>query len=554
MTIGSVMQYLLLTGLFVFVTSEPGFAGATGSSPPAITEQVLYKFCPQVGCTDGTNPAGDLIMDASGNLYGTAENGGTHGFGGTVFKLTPSGTGWTEAVLYSFCAQTNCIDGYNPSVGLIMDGSGNLYGTTNAGGSHSGGTVFKLAPSGTGWSETVLYNFCSQTNCPDGYFPQGSLILDGSGNLYGTASAGGGSQNQGVVYRLAPSGAGWVESVLYSFCAQGGSACTDGAYPDGGLIMDGSGSLYGTTNQGGTGKGTVYKITPVSQGWAHTVLYNFCSQTNCADGAYPVAGLIMDGSGNLYGTTFNAGSHGFGGTVFKLASSSTGWAETVLYSFCAQGGNACTDGAFPHADLIMDAAGNLYGTTTAGGSDSAGTVFRVAPSGSGWTEAVLYSFCSQSSCADGATPYARLIMDGAAHLYGTTSNGGNYNCGTSNAGPCGSVFQLSGIINTLSVSIVGNPGGRVISSPAAINCGATCSASFPWGTQVTLTATPSSAWGLAGWGGACSGIGNCTVTMNANASVSASFTTLFSLPAVPQLDPALPATVISPLPVAPTAF
>jgi uncharacterized repeat protein (TIGR03803 family) len=397
MKIGSIPRHLLLAGLLVLAVSEPAFAGASSSPPPAISEQVLYKFCPQVGCTDGTNPSAGLIMDASGNLYGTTINGGSHGFAGTVFKLAPSGTGWAETVLYNFCSQGggNCTDGYNPSVALIMDGSGNLYGTTDGGGSHGGGTVFKLAPSGTGWSETVLYNFCSQTNCPDGYAPQGSLILDGSGYLYGIASAGGNSQNLGVAYRLAPSGTGWVESVLYTFCAQGGSACTDGGYPDGGLIMDGSGSLYGTTNHGGsTGRGTVYKITPVSQGWAHTVLYNFCSQTNCADGAYPVAGLIMDGSGNLYGTTYNAGSHGFGGTVFKLAQSGTGWAETVLYSFCGQGGNACTDGAFPHTDLIMDAAGNLYGTTTSGGSGGAGSVFRLAPSGTSWTEAVLYSFCS----------------------------------------------------------------------------------------------------------------------------------------------------------------
>jgi uncharacterized repeat protein (TIGR03803 family) len=161
MKIGSIPRHLLLAGLFALAMSEPAFAGASGSPPPAITEQVLYKFCPQVGCTDGTNPAAGLIMDASGNLYGTTSNGG----------------------------------------------------------SHAGGTVFKLAPSGTGWSETVLYNFCSQTNCPDGYAPQGSLILDGSGYLYGIASAGGNSQNLGLAYRLAPSGTGWVESVLYTFCA-----------------------------------------------------------------------------------------------------------------------------------------------------------------------------------------------------------------------------------------------------------------------------------------------------------------------------------------------
>jgi uncharacterized repeat protein (TIGR03803 family) len=529
MKIDSIKQHLLLAGLFVFAVSEPPLAGASGSPPPAITEQALYKFCPQIDCTDGTNPAADLIMDVSGNLYGTTPNGGSHN-GGTVFKLSPSGTGWAETVLYNFCSQTNCTDGYYPEVGLIMDGAGNLYGTTDGGRGYGGGTVFKLAPSGAGWTETVLYNFCSQTNCTDGYNPQAGLIMDGSGNLYGTTD-GGGSHSWGTVFKLAPSGTGWTESVLYSFCSQ--ASCTDGYAPRARLILDGSGNLYGTTTNGGNSQnqGVAYRLAPSGTGWVEAVLYSFCAQggTACTDGAYPYGGLMMDGSGSLYGTT-NQGGTGRG-TVFKLARNGSGWTETVLYSFCAK--SSCADGAYPTAGLIMDAAGNLYGTTQFASSNSGGVVFRLAPSGTGWTETVLYSFCSQNGCADGATPYAGLIMDGAGHLYGTTYYGGNYNCGYNNASACGTVFQLSGIISTLSVSIVGNPGGRVVSSPAAIDCGSTCSASFPWGTQVTLSATPSSAWGLAGWGGACSGIGSCTVAMNANAGVSATFTTLFSGPAVP---------------------
>jgi uncharacterized repeat protein (TIGR03803 family) len=393
----------------------------------------------------------------------------------------------------------------------------------------------------------VLYSFCSQTTCADGYFPHAKLIMDGSGNLYGTTAAGGNSQNHGVAYRLAPSGTSWVESVLYNFCSQ--TNCIDGAYPYGGLIMDGSGSLYGITNQGGTGRGTVYKIMPTSFGWTQAVLYSFCSQSLCADGASPTAGLIMDGSGNLYSTTYNGGSHS-SGTVFKLAPSGTGWAETVLYSFCAQ--SNCTDGTFPQAGLIMDAAGNLYGTTESGGSNSGGTVFRLAPSGTGWTEAVLYSFCSQSSCSDGARPEAGLIMDAAGNLYGTTFYGGNYYCGTNNAGPCGTVFQLTGTGNTLSVSVLGNPGGRVTSSPAGINCGAICSASFAIGTPVTLTATPATGWGLASWSGACSGIDSCTVTMTSSQGVMATFWTNGSVAPYPSPGGAPRASgVPSPMPATP---
>jgi uncharacterized repeat protein (TIGR03803 family) len=206
------------------------------------------------------------------------------------------------------------------------------------------------------------------------------------------------------------------------------------------------------------------------------------------------------------------------------------------------------------AGLIMDTAGTLYGTTESGGAKNGGTVYKLVPTSSGATETVLYSFCSQTSCADGLYPGSGLIMDGSGNLYGTTIGGGNYYCGTYHTGPCGVAFQLTNTGPVLSVSVAVSPGGGVTSSPAGIDCGTTCSAAFAQGTQVTLTATPAVTWGLAGWGGACSGVGNCTVTMNASTSVSATFTTLFLSPPVPQLDPALPPALISPLPVAPTAF
>jgi uncharacterized repeat protein (TIGR03803 family) len=570
MRIGS-LQTVVLAGLLALAVGGSAVAadGPRGAAP-TIAEQTLYKFCPQPGCTGGTNPDfGGLLMDSAGNLYGTAVLGGTHSFG-TVFKLASNGTGWTETVLYNFCSQGGgyCTDGAWPNGGLIMDAVGNLYGTTVSGGNqYSGcstgngcGTVFELSPAGSGWTEKVLYSFCAQGgNCTDGDNPGAGLIMDGAGNLYGTTFNGGNGFYAGTVFKLAPTGTGWTQSVLYGFCSQGGSYCTDGAIPAAGLIMDGAGNLYGTTARGGVGGGlggTVFKLAPTITGWAETVLYSFCSQADCADGADPyAAGLVMDGAGNLYGTTPDGGKYN-GGAVFQLSPNGSSWTQSVLYSFCSPGGSRCMDGADPVAGLIMDAAKNLYGTTFMGGAHNGGTVFKLVPTSSGASETVLYSFCSQTSCADGAAPAASLIMDGAGNLYGTTLYGGNYYCLTNNANPCGTVFRLTGLGYTLSASIIGNPGGRVTSSPSGIDCGSTCSASFAPGTQVTLTAGTALAWGLAGWGGACSGIASsCTLTLNGSASVSASFTTLFTTPQVLQPDAAaLPPAVLSPLPSPPTAF
>jgi uncharacterized repeat protein (TIGR03803 family) len=297
-------------------------AGALGAQVAAAvsSEQVLYSFCPQTTCADGANPEGSLIMDAAGSLYGSAGGGGTaHG---VAFELTPTDTGWMETVLYTFCSQTNCADGEEPAGPLVMDGAGNLYGTTFYGGtSPIGGVVFKLTPTDSGWVETVLYSFCSQTNCADGTNPQGGVIMDAAGNLYGTATGGGSSLQAGVAFELTPTDTGWTETVLYSFCSQ--TNCADGRNPRAGVIMDTAGNLYGTTNQGGASNGgIVFALTPTGSVWVETVLYSFCSQTNCADGAGPFAGLIIDGMGNLYGTTVNGGRFRKG-VVFALNASPT---------------------------------------------------------------------------------------------------------------------------------------------------------------------------------------------------------------------------------------
>jgi uncharacterized repeat protein (TIGR03803 family) len=403
----------MLSVLLLMIAFQPAHAQ---------TETVLYSFGSQAG--DGQNPLAGLVMDKTGNLYGTTPYGGGHKVRpclsqgcGTVFEVTPAGK---ETVLYSFCSQPDCTDGFIPYAGLVMDTVGNFYGTTYSWPCSLGyncGTVFQVTPSGT---ETVLHSFCSR--CADGKTPRAGLIMDMSGNLYGTTYAGG-AYGWGTVFKVTPSG---IETVLHSFGSLG-----DGFSSYAGLIMDTTGNLYGTTSNGycpgGTsqGCGTVFQVTPSG---TETVLYRFCSQQYCTDGAQPQAGLVMDAVGNLYGTTYAGGNNSKTGTVYKLTPSGI---ETVLYSFCSQ--RYCTDGAQPQAGLVMDKTGNLYGTTGQGGVPSrycpegCGTVFQVTPSGK---ETVLYSFCGKRGCADGMTPRAGLIMDMSGNLYGTTYAGGAYGWGT----------------------------------------------------------------------------------------------------------------------------
>jgi uncharacterized repeat protein (TIGR03803 family) len=329
-------------------------------------------------------------------------------------------------VLHTF---TGGKDGGSPDM-LIFDAAGNLYGTAGGGTGEGNGTVFELVPNSDGsWTENTLYTFCSLKNCTDGFAPNGALAFDPAGNLYGTAEEGGDS-DWGVVFELTPhTGGQWTEAVLYSF--KGG---TDGKSPDG-VIFDATGNLYGTTREGGTsGYGTVFKLTPNSDGtWTESILYNFCSLTNCTDGL-SADDLTFDQSGNLYGTTpaGGVGCNGDGcGVVYQLKPNSNGsWTEIVLYSF-----TGAADGATPFSGVTFDAAGNLYGTTTNGGNlkcinegiPGCGVVFQLKPNSDGsWTESVLHNFADHPA----SRPTSRLLFDESGNLYGTTSDGGSANAGT----------------------------------------------------------------------------------------------------------------------------
>jgi uncharacterized repeat protein (TIGR03803 family) len=325
-----------------------------------------------------------LIFDASGNLYGTTDGGGSGGYG-TVFELSPqSGGSWFETVLHSFTGKT---DGAEPIAGVILDTTGNLYGTTWAGGSGACdngnvkgcGTVFDLSPqSGGGWSEQVLYSFRSKGN--DGNNPYSSLIFDSAGNLYGTTSDGGSDKCKygcGTVFELSPQqGSGWSETVLHHFQGSG----SDGEAPYGSLTLNKEGHLFGTTCLGGALlHGSIFELSPKSGGgWHETMLHSFRLD---GDGRFPYAGLILDKSGNLFGTTSTGGSGNCGnngcGTISRIARQSGGrWAENVLYSFNPKGQPS---GSFPLAGLALDANGNFYGTTSGGNEYTSGTVFELSP-------------------------------------------------------------------------------------------------------------------------------------------------------------------------------
>lgn len=389
----------------------------------AQTYRTLYSFASGYG-PDGANPYASLVFDSAGNLYGETDEGGLYGQG-TVFKLSPvTGGGWIETVLYSF--GRNRGDGQNPSgAGLVLDASGNIYGTTAYGGAGTChcGTVYELVAAGGVYTEKILHSFT--TTGEDGQFPQAGLVLDGLGNLFGTTWNGGiatctrnnNVETCGTVYELLPQTNGtWKEKVIHRFTDNG----KDGFYPTSKLVFDAAGNLYGTTGAGGrfgtaVYAGTVFKLTPtVSDGWAETVLHNFGQgQTGS-----PYAGVVFDPAGNLYGATYVGGTANLG-TVFKLTPATGGqWTESVLYSFL--GGS--TDGCQPFGGVTLDSAGNVYGADYQCGANNSGTVFELSPAtGGGWTETTLYNFARTGM---GWQPYAGVILDASGNIYGTTTEGG----------------------------------------------------------------------------------------------------------------------------------
>ncbi len=344
-------------GYLYGTTSYGGGAEGEGTVfriSPTGSQTSLYSFCTQSLCADdGADPVGALVQATNGDLYGTTTNYGANG-GGTVFKITTSGKLTT---LYDFCAQSGCTDGENPNGGLVQATGGDLFGTTIGGGAHGGGTIFKITLSGT---LTTLYSFCSQNGCADGYSPNSGLVQATNGNFYGTTYNGGSNGNVGTVFKITRSG---TLTTLYSFCAQAG--CVDGELPQGGLVQTASGDFYGTAAGGANYGGTIFKISPSG---TLTTLYNFCSQSACTDGAGP-GGLVQATDGNFYGTTYNGGSNGNVGTVFKITRSGT---LTTLHSFCSQ--PYCADGAYP-GSLVQETNGKLYGTASLGGAIGNGTIF-----------------------------------------------------------------------------------------------------------------------------------------------------------------------------------
>lgn len=352
----------------------------------------------------GVDPVG-LVADRAGNLYGTTGSDGFYSFG-TVFQVHPSSGGiWTENALYSF---TGGADGGHPEAVLTLDAKGNLYGTTQYGGSGTCncGTVFELSPSKGGvWKETTLYSFAGGADASHPRYT--NLIFDASGNLYGVGEFGGTALG-GVVFELSPqAGGGWTETVLYAFA--GGTS--DGANPIGGLVFDKAGNLYGVANDGGSrqcgdGCGGVFELSPqAGGGWKEKMLYFF---QNDADGTTPDTLLVIDPKGNLYGMTQFGGS-GNCGTVFEVSPGSGGtWSKTTLHQF------AGTDGCGPFGNMVRDGAGNLYGITEGGGANGGGTIFEITP---GDVEQVLFSFPGGNADSD---PRSLIAGPTGQALFGVT--------------------------------------------------------------------------------------------------------------------------------------
>jgi uncharacterized repeat protein (TIGR03803 family) len=391
-------------------------AGAWGG-----TEKVLYSF---KGGSDAANPQSPLTFDKTGNIYGTTSSGGRaaacsySGGCGAVFKLAPSARGWNETLIYSFKGGT---DGRASFTGVIFDNEGNLYGATasdgdpgcySAGEGQGCGAVFKLTPSGDRWKERTLITFKDD----EGGGTSGPLALDAKGNLYGSNRWGGLAGcyfGCGTVFELSPVGDRWTYTSLYAF-----TDGSDGANPlSGQLLRDGK--LYGATSPPSPyGLGGVFELKYSKEtGWTESTLYSF---TGGDDGYNPYAGTVFDAAGNIYGTAAFGGSGG-GGTVFKLSPSADGWTQTTLYPFT--GGS---DGGQPQANLTLDKAGNIYGTTGLGGLGY-GVVFELVNSGGSYTYKNLYTFTGGSDGANPSSPGGLSLRDGK--LYGTTPSGGAYGYG-----------------------------------------------------------------------------------------------------------------------------
>jgi uncharacterized repeat protein (TIGR03803 family) len=375
----------------------------TSKHARAATTNVLYSF---EGGADGEYTDTDLVRDEAGNLYGTSVQGGAHA-SGTVWQLHPNGDGsWTHTVLYSF---TGGSDGGEPYKGVTLDAAGNLYGTavTGGGGVCEGGcgVAYKLTKHHGTWTQTVIHQF---SGSDDGQGPGARLTLDERGNVYGMAPTGG-INGFGTIYEMKPSKHGTYKfKVLHAFTGADGIGGSAGA-----LVLH-DGALYGAATAGGAnGNGTIYRLSLNKMGrWKFKLLYSFLGEP---DAGFPYGGLTFDVLGNIYGTTYYAGAYD-AGCVYQLSLHKAGWKEKVLYSF--RGG---ADGFGSIGNVNFDSAGNIYGTTSEGGADGDGVIFKLTRSGKTWTESVVHSF---SGPPDGAYAYNGMINGDSNVFFGSTVHGG----------------------------------------------------------------------------------------------------------------------------------
>lgn len=403
------------------------FGAASDASAAKL--KTLYSFCPEGNCSNGTGPTGGLVRDGHGNLFGMTGGGGANNRG-AVFELARKTQGiWEYKTLYSFCSQRHCADGANPWAGLVLDTTGNLYGATNVGGRAHGlaGVIFELTRAG---EYKLLHAFCSQKGCADGKNPQIALtyagasegaLYDGTSPLYGATKTGG-SHKKGTVFKLEPQEDGtWTHTVLRSFSNPGPT------YPSGRIALDAEGNIYGATLFGGEHNyGAIYEITAAAK---QKVLYSFCPlPPACTDGRYANGGVTMDAAHNLYGVTGLGGTQDQG-VVYRFVPDSASY--SVLHDFCSQ--EQCADGTNSGSGLTIDANGNVLGVAEGGGAFNNGVVFQIDPAGN---QKVLYSFCFEAGCTDGAAPSGELGFDASGNLIGTTSGGGAN-------GEGGTIFKLS---------------------------------------------------------------------------------------------------------------
>ena len=384
----------------------------------AAPDSLLHSFSGLSG--EGITPVAPVVLGSDGFLYGTTQNAGAYS-AGTVFKVRTDGTGFS--VLHGF--PSSFPEGYAPPAAVVLDGSGNMYGTTQFGGASNIGTVFTLRTDGSGFA--TVYSFSGGPS--DGSTPLSDLVLDGSGYLYGTTQLGG-LYGSGIVFKVKTNGTGLA--ILHSFAGM-----PDGDGPPAGVVMDSSGWLYGTTSQGGTyGWGTVFKVK--SDGTGYATLYSFTGGTT--DGGLPAAGLALAHGSVLYGTTELTGAYG-SGTVFSIGTDGNGFRD--LFDF----GATFTDGSNPMAAVTLAGADEVFGTTIAGGDFGVGTVFKVRTDGSGY--AIVHSFAGGT--ADGSLPYAAVTVDSSGNVYGTTTSGGAFGSGL------GTVFEIARAAPT-AVPVLGGAG------------------------------------------------------------------------------------------------